>query len=189
MKKLVILTGESGSGKDSIQKMLGMNTVISHSTRPIRSGEQNGVQYHFITKEEFDKIEMVETREYHTLFNGNPDTWYYGVSVDEINSKVNATYITPCVILDIKGMTFMKHWCNEHRIETITFYIKVDKFTRTLRAIKRGSFSLKEWLRRLQDDKIEFHWAESWCDYTVKNYNLSNCVDEILSKVFGGKGE
>lgn len=188
MKKLVILCGESSSGKDSIQQMLGMYTIVSHTTRPMRNGEIEGVNYYYTTKEEFDKIPMVETREYHTLLNGEPDTWYYGVSIEEIMKKINGI-VTPCVILDIKGMTFMKMWCKQNNVEVVTFYIKSSPFVRTLRAIKRGSFSISEWLRRLMDDKFEFAMAESWCDYTIVNKNLSVATREILNKVFGDKNE
>ena len=59
---LVILSGVSGAGKDTIKKELlkRMDDVItlpSYTSRTMRPGEQEGVQYHFITKEQFeDKI-------------------------------------------------------------------------------------------------------------------------------------
>jgi guanylate kinase len=187
-KKLVILCGPSSVGKDSIQTMLGMNPIVSHTTRPMREGEIDGETYHFVSKDGFDKTSMIETRKYHTLLNGKPDTWYYGVSVGEIIEKVNGCN-TPIVILDIKGMLEMRLWCKQNGIESIAFYIKTSPFVRTIRAIKRGSFSWKEWFRRLKADKYDFFDAEVMCDYTIKNKNLSNAVDEILKIVFGGADE
>ena len=57
---LVILSGVSGAGKDTIKKELfkrmdNIDTLPSFTSREIRPGEQEGVQYHFISKEEFEK--------------------------------------------------------------------------------------------------------------------------------------
>ena len=53
---MLILCAPMASGKDTIQKELikmGMNSVVSYTTRPPRKGEVDGIAYHFITKEDF----------------------------------------------------------------------------------------------------------------------------------------
>ena len=87
---LVILSGVSGAGKDTIKKELikRMNdttTLPSYTSRIIREGEEEGVQYHFITKEQFeDKIRQGDFYEY-DLHHGN----YYGTSRELMNEKIN----------------------------------------------------------------------------------------------------
>ena len=63
MKQIVTLTGPSLSGKTTLMRRLqslgGFKEIISHTTRPIRAKEANGVDYHFVTEQEFDSIDMV----------------------------------------------------------------------------------------------------------------------------------
>ncbi len=81
---LVVLTGGSGSGKSFYEKFLsknGFEKFISHTTREarIKDNEKHGVDYFFVSKEDFDKIEMLEL----TKVKDN----YYGVSMEEYLSK------------------------------------------------------------------------------------------------------
>ena len=61
MGKIYCLFGKSSSGKDTLFKMLlenkelGLKTIIPYTTRPIRMGEKDGVEYHFSTEEELNK--------------------------------------------------------------------------------------------------------------------------------------
>lgn len=75
---MICIVGASGSGKDTLLNIfekLGFKRVVSHTTRPKRSGEINGVNYHFVSEEKFDQLEkdgqFVETTKYHL--------WRYGV--------------------------------------------------------------------------------------------------------------
>ena len=77
---MVVLVGESGSGKSSIEKYLvhnyGYEKIVTYTTRPMRDGEVDGVDYHFIDKSQFRRFKLqdffAETAEY----NG----WYYGTA-------------------------------------------------------------------------------------------------------------
>ena len=70
--------GYTGSGKDTIvkriSKELDIPIVVSHTTRPMRSGETQDVEYHFVDNKYFvdNKDKFVEIREYQ-VYNG--DTW------------------------------------------------------------------------------------------------------------------
>lgn len=62
--QVIALIGPSGSGKDYIykklkRKMPWANFLISTTTRPIRQGEVDGVDYHFVTNEQFDKLPII----------------------------------------------------------------------------------------------------------------------------------
>ena len=81
--KIIALIGEAGAGKDSMmQEVLkrapGLHEIVSCTTRPMREGEKHGVNYFYLTNEEFaEKVingEMFES----TIFND----WCYGTSID-----------------------------------------------------------------------------------------------------------
>ena len=77
---LVLLTGPSGTGKSTIEKRLvehGFTALKSHTTRAMRSGIENGSEYHFVSVDEFNATEMVERVEY----RGN----FYGLSKAEVD--------------------------------------------------------------------------------------------------------
>lgn len=100
MRDILILIGESGSGKDYILKnlvRLGFNPLISTTTRPMREGEQQGVEYNFIeTSSEFAKlIEQGEVLEY-TTYNTKLGLWYYGLLKQSIPPRDK--YKNVCIV-------------------------------------------------------------------------------------------
>ena len=82
----IIIVGKGGSGKDYLKKKFidkGFKPSISHTSRPPREGEVDGVDYHFVTKKEFDNdIDDLKFHEY-TIFN----KWYYGTSVTSFDAS------------------------------------------------------------------------------------------------------
>ena len=96
---IITITGPSCSGKTTLARLLmdtGVFTeVISTTTRAMRSGEKNGVTYHFVTPEEFDKIDMLERID----FNGNT----YGGSIAEFEEKF-ASGLIPAIVVEPNGM-------------------------------------------------------------------------------------
>lgn len=87
LANIFIVTAPSGAGKTSLVKALveslqGIQVSVSHTTRPIRPGEQNGREYHFVSREEFEKmISADQFIEYANVF-GN----YYGTSFAAVQS-------------------------------------------------------------------------------------------------------
>ena len=174
---LIILTGMSGSGKDTVQKELikeyAFQRIVPVTTRPMRENEQNGVDYHFINREEFLKNvndnNFIEYRSYDTLVGGKPDTWYYGSPKTELNHD---EYY--CVILDIQGAkSFVKHYGSKN---CFVIEIKVSDTVREQRAMTRGSFDKTEWDRRLIDDHRKFSNTET---ENVVNYTIDNTTNDI----------
>lgn len=175
MNKPIVLIGKSGAGKDTIAKALkskGFDTVISFTSRPPRDGEVSGIDYNFVSKEQFlDMIkneELLEYRSYNTLVNNEPDVWYYGTP------KLN-NYLNKIIVVDPQGLLDIKK-----HIDVISFYIFLYDETREERAKSRGSFDKTEWDRRLKDDEIKFDDAISITDYTIINDDLSEAVSTIL---------
>ncbi len=105
---LIVISGPSGTGKDTIIKEVikqNKNTWISISmtTRAIRKGEKEGKDYFFINEEEFkEKIKNNVFLEY-AKYNNN----YYGTPKDKINEKLNAG-IDVILIIEIEGALKIK---------------------------------------------------------------------------------
>ena len=97
---IVALFGKAGAGKDTIQRLLiqhlvNTQNIISNTTRPKRDYEKDGIDYHFLSVEDFAKKvlngEMLEA----TNFNN----WFYGTSIDSLNKdKINVGVFNPAGI-------------------------------------------------------------------------------------------
>ena len=123
---LVILSGVSGAGKDTIKKELikrmeEVESLPSFTSRNPRVGEEEGIQYHFITKEQFEeKIKNNEFYEY-DLHHEN----YYGTSRKLMNDKIQSGKI---IVKDIEvnGTENLVKLLKEDT-KIVTIFLKVDK--------------------------------------------------------------
>lgn len=100
--KLFLVAGASGSGKTTLMRTIMDNELTSFTTRKMRQGELNKVDYIFITLEEFKEMEANNGLMENTEYGGN----YYGLSRSEFETKLskgNAFFIC-----DINGMRQMK---------------------------------------------------------------------------------
>lgn len=179
---IVSLIGCSSSGKDAVLKeMLKQNPktlkgLVSHTTRPMRKGETEGKEYHFISKKEFeDKLGAGEFVEYRTYNIANGETWYYGLSQTEIDINSDNIYVG---IFDING-----YWSlvDEYGKENVfPVYIDCDVVIRLERALSRegitpGTEKYREVLRRLYADSEEIEQYKNEFDTIFYN---GNCLQE-----------
>lgn len=142
---MIVLVGPSASGKTEAAKLLysiyGIKKVITHTTRLMRVGEKNDVDYHFVSKEEFLKLKENDAFIETTLYNGN----YYGTSKNEVaDNKV--------LIVDPNGVKSILA-LNDPRI--IIFRLNADSTTRFNRMIIRGD-SIENIEQRITKDKDVF---------------------------------
>lgn len=159
---MIILCGKTASGKDTIQKELlkrGMTSVVSYTTRPMREGEIDGVNYHYISKEDFLEKEesgfFAETTSYNVA---SGETWYYGSSVEDLtDSKV--------VIMNPDGL---KKILKNEDLNPVVFYIMADNETIWNRLRQRGDNS-EEARRRLNADDEDFKDIDKYIDFAIKN--------------------
>ena len=175
---LVILSGVSGAGKDTVKKEL-MNkmedviTLPSYTSREPRNGEQEGVEYHFISKDEFkDRIEKNEFYEYDVHHEN-----YYGTSRRLMNEKIESGKI---IIKDIE-VNGTENLINilKNEIKLITIFLKVDEQELRSRLEKRGeskeSIDLRLSRLEYEESKIGLY------DYVIKNDDLEKTVDIIMT--------
>ena len=175
---LVILSGVSGAGKDTIKKELikrekNIVTIPSITDRPIRNGESEGETYHFVSTEEFEKmIENNELYEYNVHHNH-----YYGTSKKIFNEKVKEGKIIVKDI-DVNGTKSLVKLL-EKDMKVVTIFLRVPKEELERRLINRvDKPSPKEIKLRLnrfdyEESKINLY------DYVLKNDNLEKTVKII----------
>ncbi len=182
---IIALLGYSGSGKDSVARVLekkyGYKFVVSTTSRPMRSGESDGVQYHFITDEEFQQLkdnnQLIEYRYYDTYENGKPARWHYGITKDEIDlEKYNHV-----AVVDLPGLKdLIKNFGNR----VISIFLDANEPERKLRAMARDkNFEDMEWQRRNEDDKKVFTDIYFKVDFVVVNYDFGKCIAEVISNI------
>ena len=177
---LVILSGVSGAGKDTIKKEIikRMKNVISlpsFTSREPREGEEEGIQYHFITKEQFkEKIKNEEFYEY-DLHHEN----YYGTSKKLMNEKIDSGKI---IVKDIEvngTENLIKKLGNDTKL--VTIFLKVDKEELKNRLINRGD-NLSEADMQLRLGRLEYEESKiKLYDYVIKNDDFEKTVEIIMT--------
>lgn len=177
---LVILSGVSGAGKDTIKKELikRMEDVISlpsFTSRKPRNGEKEGIQYHFITKEEFiEKIKNGEFYEYDIHHEH-----YYGTSKKLMNEKIASGKI---IVKDIEvngTENLIKTLKDETKL--VTIFLKVDKEELKRRLINRGD-NLSPAEMELRLSRLDYEESKiNLYDYVIKNDDLEKTVQIIMT--------
>lgn len=181
--KLFVISGPSGAGKSTVitrllKQLSNVYFSISATTREPRRGERDGVDYHFIGKEEFEQlIENDQLLEY-AEFVGN----YYGTPAIPVDEKLNAGYD---VILDIE--TKGAEQVMSKRPEAISIFIFPGSFEILEQRLRlRGTDSEEKILGRLAQAKIECQKAEMY-DYIIINDRFETACDEVTSIITAEK--
>ena len=177
---LVILSGVSGAGKDTIKKELikRMDNVItlpSFTSRKPRVGEEEGVQYHFITKQEFEeRIKNNEFYEY-DLHHEN----YYGTSRKLLNEKIASGKI---IVKDIEvngTENLIKLLKDETKLVTIFLRVEKEELRRRLETrgdnLTEDEIELRLGRLDYEEDKIRLY------DYMIKNDDFEKTVQLIMT--------
>ena len=172
--KFIVISGPSGVGKGTICNKL-INELnawysVSTTTRAPREGEVDGVNYYFITKEEFEKkIKNDEFLEYN-VYNDN----YYGTSKKIVMEKMDEG-INVFSEIDVNGAHNIK------RIfpDALLIYIAPPSIeTLKERLINRGTESLETINKRLKIAEKELKEIDFY-DYVVVNDDLEKATNEV----------
>lgn len=176
--------GKSASGKDSLYRALlaggGFTPLLPGTTRPIREGEQDGVEYRFTDVAGMERMQaegkLIESRVYHTACGD----WYYFTADEGIDPKSEAyLYITtPEAFTKIRA-----HFGSD---VTHGIYIELDDGERLQRALSRERAQkepkYKELCRRFLADEEDFSeekLSEAGIEKRFVNDSLERCLEEI----------
>ncbi len=184
MKKglLVILSGPSGVGKGSVRRYitdnfnLKLEYSISMTTRPIREKEVDGVDYYFVSKEEFqrniDADNFLEWQE----FVGNR----YGTPKDKVEELRNkGKHILLEIEVNGAGEVFKK--VNDDRV--ISFFLMPPSLDALEQRIRRRKTESEEIIQeRLQKGKKEMSMTDQY-DYIILNDDVARAAQEIVDKI------
>ena len=169
---MIILCGASASGKTvtalELQKKYGLSKAITTTTREKRVGETDGVEYFFISKEEFKK-RLAENRFVESsLYNDN----YYGCGIDQVaDDKV--------VVLDPNGLHSFKKLKNKN---IVTFLLIADETTRRERMVSRGDKE-ENIEKRITNDVVDFSTEKiGEVDFVIKTSNKT--IEETADLIY-----
>ena len=187
MGKIFYLMGKSSSGKDTIYKellkreKLHLKKIVLYTTRPVRAGEKDGVQYHFVDDgavrafEEEGKI--IELREYHTFCG----LWKY-FTVDD--GQIDLSQNNYLIIGTIESYVKTKVYFGAQRV--VPIMIELDDGIRLQRALDRErseeSPKYEEMCRRFLADAEDFGVEKKQAagiDKEFYNEDLNRCLEEI----------
>ena len=176
---LVILSGVSGAGKDTIKKevvkrLKFVDTFPTATSRPMRNGDIPGLTYIFVSKEKFEEmIKNDELYEYDIHHNN-----YYGVAKKPLQEKIKSGKVAIRDV-DVNGTeSLVKKLGNEMKI--ITIFLKVSKEEVRNRLENRVDKPSKE---EIELRLSRFDYEESKIDqydYVIENLNQEETVQRVI---------
>ncbi len=183
--------GKSASGKDRIyseltgRKELNLEKLVLYTTRPIRSGEENGREYFFVDGKKLEEIKekkcLIESREYHTVHG----IWTY-FTADE--GQINVKDFDYLGIGTLESFRKLKDYYGKDKVCAI--YVEVEDGERLTRALQREKMQKNpgyaELCRRFladQEDFSEENIKKAGIEKRFENIELNECVEEIIKYI------
>lgn len=173
----VVVSAPSGTGKSTIieQVMLGDKRItfsVSTTTRQRREGELDGINYHYISVDDFEKMiendEFVEWAKVHTS--------YYGTSKKEVD-RIYAAGKIPLFDIDVQGAKNIRKYLHGG----VYIFIIPPSIEALSERLRKRNTETEEQLRvRLKNATLEIREAEHY-DYIVVNDQLDNAIADIRS--------
>jgi len=197
MGKIFCIMGKSASGKDTIYKVLlekkelNLRPMVSYTTRPIREGEQAGVEYFFSNEDELNNFtkdnKLIEVREYHTVHG----VWKY-FTVDDGRTQIeDKDYI---LIGTLESYLKLRQYYGKEVV--VPIYIQVDDGLRLSRALARERQQEQpryaELCRRYLADDEDFSskkLKEAGVDHIFENHDFKENIGEVLDYIEKCQGE
>ena len=180
-KQVIVLAGPSGSGKNAIineimRRSPNCERLVTATTRSMRPGEQDGVDYHFLSQEDFDReLQMGNIPEHRFVPALNT---YYGVYLPDLEKRLKDNKIIFAQV-DIEGARLLKD-----RYGATTIFImpeSLEQFRGRLRA-RNPEWSPKEFEARMAITEREMREHAPQYDYRVVNADgkLQETVQEVI---------
>lgn len=189
MGKIFCVMGKSSSGKDTLYQMLKkeleFDSIVPYTTRPIREGETNGVEYHFVTEEEVAELEeagkIIELRAYNTVHG----IWKYFTADD---TQIDLEHRNYLMIGTVEAYQKLKAYYGEEHL--VPIYIEVDDGIRLQRALNREKLQEQpkyaEMCRRFLADEVDFSeekLAEAGIEKRFVNKTLDETKQELMDYI------
>ena len=181
MYKIIGIMGEAGTGKDSLMQAIlklkpMFHEIISCTTRPMRQGEAEGMNYYYYTPEQFgDRVlhdEMLEC----TVFND----WFYGTSYDSVRSD--------CINIGVFNPTGIESLMARPDVDLKVVRVVAEDKTRLLRQLNREEWpDVREIVRRFNADWMDFDGVDedipAFKIYNGEGSNLFHCAQHVLAEL------
>jgi guanylate kinase len=182
-QKIIILTAPSGAGKTSITRYLlnkfpnDLAFSISAATRQSRGVEKNGVDYYFISEEEFtNKIQHEEFIEWEMVYEGK----YYGTLKSELQRIWNENK-TPLLDIDVKGAIHVQQQYPENTLALFIEPPSIDELKKRLAS--RGTDDEDSLNARVNKASYELSFKHSF-DHVIINTDLAKACAETEKLVY-----
>jgi guanylate kinase len=175
-KKIIILTAPSGAGKTSITRHLvktfpELKFSVSAATRAPRANERDGVDYHFMSVEEFQhRIQHNEFVEWEMVYDGK----YYGTLTTELEAAWNEDRV-PILDIDVKGAI---HVQSQYPDTTLSIFIMAPSIEVLKRRLEsRGSETAESVETRINKAAFEMSFSHQF-KHVIVNDNLAHALSE-----------
>ena len=180
--QIIIITAPSGAGKTSITRQLlrtyphKLQFSISATTRAPRGSEKHGVDYYFISQEEFtDKIQHEQFLEWEMVYEGK----YYGTLKSELQ-RIWGENKVPLLDIDVKGAIHVQQQFPENTLSLFIEPPSIDELKRRLAG--RGTDTEDSVQARINKAAYEISFKQSF-QHVIVNTNLEQAVEEAVSVV------
>jgi guanylate kinase len=174
-KKLICIIGRTGSGKDTVREYMerkkGLKSVVSYTTRPKRANETDGVEHHFISKEEFDDIMKIKEIAAYTKIE-DPDT---GTEGYEYCATIQGVLASDIYEIDPIGLEKLKEQLKYENITIVEVYIHCPEDIR-LNRVKVG---------RGEEEIEKFNIRNANEDQQFRSYEIAHADDPRLNRNIG----
>ena len=188
MGKIYCVMGKSSSGKDTVYKKLKeqykeFRLIVPYTTRPIREGEKDGVEYYFVDPEQFRAMKedgkVIESRSYNTKCG----IWTYFTADDGQIDLSAADYLLIGTLVSYQAL---REYFGEEAI--VPVYLEVEDGLRLARALERERRQEKpkyaEMCRRFLADEEDFseeNLIKSGITERFGNEDFTECLNKIQS--------
>lgn len=180
---MIVLLGKSGSGKSKISnhiQLMGFDRIIPYTTRPIREGEKNGVEYNYISEKDFiNKVNENFFAEW-TIYETECGSWYYGTAKKDYAPGEKVCILSPNGLEQVRK--------NKKLLKITSFYLDVNDDVLKERLMRRRD-NKDEIKRRFSQDEKDFNEIHSKVDFSISNNGILSIpeISDMIIYAYLGK--
>ena len=184
-KQIFVIIGKTLSGKttliESIRDKMNAEFIISFTSRPMRDGEINGLDYHFVDYQEALSAilngKVIAPREYQPDATQGLFPWYYGIYLEHIEKSDKDKVV---IITDTEGLIDVRYYFDN----VTAIYLELSKEEQSKRFNSRQEDLTYEQIRRIKDDDIQFTPAVA--DYIIDASKSKAQIKKEVLKLING---